>query len=129
MSVFVMNACEWRVGPAGPDEIRIVERERRDHTVMYAVTQLRYVANRDLDWELEPIPSDRDQAFITRTRWADWGDAAEIAQAMARDGKRVKTCPRCDGEGEIQHNPRAPDPQFVESGPCPRCHSEGVVLA
>jgi hypothetical protein len=41
-----MTACEWRVGPAGLDELRIVERLQRDGTVFYAVTRAGWVANR-----------------------------------------------------------------------------------
>jgi hypothetical protein len=78
-----MAACEWRVGPAGPDELRIVERAQIDGTVRYAVTRGGWVANRDREWEYEPIPSSRDDDFIARTRFTDWEDAAWVAQYMA----------------------------------------------
>jgi hypothetical protein len=78
-----MTACEWRVGPAGLDELRIVERLQRDGTVFYAVTRAGWVANRDREWEFEVQPSSRDADFIARTRWPDWETAALLAQYMA----------------------------------------------
>jgi hypothetical protein len=78
-----MTACEWRIGPAGLDELRIVERAQRDGSVFYAVTRGGWVANRGREWEYEVQPSSRDAAFIARTRFAEWEDAAWLAQYMA----------------------------------------------
>lgn len=78
-------ACEWRVGPRdalGLHEVRIVERGQRDGSMRYAVKRDDWVANRGREWEYEPIPSGRDDAFIERTRWAEWQDAAAVAVAM-----------------------------------------------
>jgi hypothetical protein len=77
-----MTACEWRVGPPGLDEIRIVERGQRNGSVLFAVTQRGWVANTDHEWEYEPIPSNRDRDFMARCRWANWEDAALVAQRM-----------------------------------------------
>lgn len=79
-----MTACEWRVGPPGLDELRIVERVQLDGTVLYAVVRSGWVANRDREWEYEPIPSSRDDDFLLRCRFADWETAAVVAQHMAR---------------------------------------------
>jgi hypothetical protein len=84
MATFPMTACEWRVGPAGLDELRIVERAHPGG-VRYAVTWRGRVANRDREWEFEPLPSSRDDDFIARTRFGDWEEAAVIAQHMARE--------------------------------------------
>lgn len=83
MSLRPMTACEWRVGPAGLDELRIVERAQIDGSVLYAVTRGGWVANHSREWELEVQPSSRDEAFISRTRFYDWEDAAWTAQHMA----------------------------------------------
>lgn len=89
-----MTACEWRVGPVDPIEVRIVERGQVDEggeisEVLYAVTRGSQCANRDREWEHEVIPSSRDADFIARTRWASWEDAAYVAQHMA-DAERRK---------------------------------------
>lgn len=84
MATIPMTACEWRVGPAGLDEVRIVERAQRDGTILYAVTWRCWVASRDREWEHEPIPSSRDDDFIARCRFDNWPDAAYVAQHMAR---------------------------------------------
>lgn len=81
-----MTACEWRVGPAatpGVDELRIVERAQIDGSTLYAVTRGGWVANRAHQWEYEVQPSSRDDAFIARTRFAEWEDAGWLAQYMA----------------------------------------------
>ena len=87
MSTIPITACEWRVGPTGStDEVRIVER-RSSSGRLFAVRCQRTgeVANKTGEWEHEPTPSNRDDAFIERTRWTDWEDAAYMAQRMARD--------------------------------------------
>jgi hypothetical protein len=86
-----ITAVEWRVGPADDfqravSEIRIVTRLQRDGSTLYAVTQRGWTANKDGEWEYEPIPSDRDEAYIARCRWDDWEVAALMADRMlARD--------------------------------------------
>jgi hypothetical protein len=80
-----VTACEWRIGPPALDEVRVVERGQRDGSVLYAVTQRGWVANRDGEWEYEPLPSSRDDDFIARCRFEDWEDAANLALRMARE--------------------------------------------
>jgi hypothetical protein len=72
-----------RSGAPGLVELRIVERAQIDGRVLYAVTRGGWVATRDREWELEPIPSSRDAAFLARARWESWEDAALVAQYMA----------------------------------------------
>lgn len=86
---YPMSACEWRVGPPddfrnGWREIRIVERTQRDLSCLYAVVMRSYTANRDGEWEHEPIPSSRDDDYMARCRFADWEEAALLAQKMVR---------------------------------------------
>lgn len=84
-----VTACEWRVGPPPTpehrDELRIVQRIGRDGEVRYAVTWLSYVANHDCQWEYEPIPSSRDDAFFERCRFDEWEDAYQVAIRMPFD--------------------------------------------
>lgn len=89
-----IRAVEWRVGPAddfqrGISEIRIVTRGQRDGSTLYAVTQRGWTANKDGEWEYEPIPSSRDDAYLQRCRWDDWEMAALMAdRMMAREESR-----------------------------------------
>lgn len=77
------TAVEWRVGPGGGfQEVRIVTRLQRDGSTLYAVTREEWTANRGGEWEEEPIPSSRDDAYISRCRWADFEDAHDMAQRM-----------------------------------------------
>ena len=81
-----MTACEWRLGDPGLDELRIVERARPYGPPRYAVTWRGRVANCVDEWEFEPNPSNRDDEFLARTRWDNWGDAAVVAQRMLKRG-------------------------------------------
>lgn len=85
-----ITAVEWRVGPRddfryGVTEIRIVERIQRDGSALFAVTQRGWTANKDGEWEYEPIPSSRDDAYLARCRWDDWEMAALMADRMLAD--------------------------------------------
>jgi hypothetical protein len=88
MSTIPMTACEWRVGEPSLNEIRIVERAQRDGTIMYAVVKSGWVANKDREWEHEPIPSSRDEDFTRRCRFVEWEEAAWLAQHMAHEEGR-----------------------------------------
>lgn len=82
-----ITSVEWRVGPPddfanGVSEIRIVTRGQRDGATLYAVTQRGWTANKDGEWEYEPIPSSRDDAYLARCRWDDWEMAALMADRM-----------------------------------------------
>lgn len=80
-----MSACEWRVGDNSGDEVRIVERGERDGVMYYAVKWRGWTANRDREWEYEPIPSGRDDDYFARCRFEEWEEAALIAQHMAHE--------------------------------------------
>lgn len=90
MAVAAIKPCEWRVGPAGSDEIRVEQRMQRDGSFLYAVTTLSYTANRDNEWEREPIPSSRDDAYIAGCRFEEFDEAIVIALRMHRLGDRAR---------------------------------------
>lgn len=50
----------------------------------WAVWDGAFVLNSDGDWEFEPFPSNRDEDFITRTRWA-FSDALLRARSALKD--------------------------------------------
>lgn len=49
----------------------------------WAIRDGRYCLNKDGEWEFEPMPSSRDDAFYKRCRW----NTAEKALAFWRKGK------------------------------------------
>lgn len=61
--------------------IYVEECQQRDNSVLYAIRQRGFCLNKQGDWEYEPIPSSRDDAFIARCRWADLEDAISAARA------------------------------------------------
>lgn len=79
-----VTACEWRIGAAGLEELRIVERAHPG-SVRYAVKWLSYTANKNFEWEWEPIPSSRDSAYLERCRFDDWEAAYQVAIRMPLD--------------------------------------------
>jgi hypothetical protein len=85
-----MRSVEWRVGPA-PDlrgemrEVRIVEMAQIDGTIKFAVKEGPWAANKSGEWEWEPLPSSRDDAYFERCRWDQFDDAALMAQRMAKE--------------------------------------------
>lgn len=44
------------------------------------------------------------------------------------DPDSVKTCPECNGRGRVRVVRRTMLGQFVQSGPCPRCSGQGMVI-
>jgi hypothetical protein len=72
----------WGLGPRDsrtPRHTVVQARTQRDNSVLWSVSDGFHVLNKKGDWEYEPIPSSRDDAFIARTRWA----TAEEAKAAA----------------------------------------------
>lgn len=74
-----ITAVEWRIGdPPRPEqsrEVRIVERINRDGARRFAVVEAGWVLNKDGEWEYEPLPSSRDDAFMERCRFDEFDDA------------------------------------------------------
>lgn len=88
---YPMDAIEWRVGPEpsltapyGLRDVRIVKVSDGRGGNRFAVREGLWCANKDRQWELEPIPSSRDDEFMERCRWDEWEDAALVAQTMVR---------------------------------------------
>lgn len=75
-------AVEWRVGPPGRAEVRIVEKQGGDGQIRYAVTCQGAVATGKGEWVEEPIPSERTDAHLALTRFRIWDDAVDLAQRL-----------------------------------------------
>lgn len=90
---FPVTARSWRVGPPedfrwGWSEVHIDEAMQRDGSRLFAVRRGAWTANRDGEWEYEPIPSSRDDDYLLRCRFADWETAFLLAQRMADEQAR-----------------------------------------
>lgn len=64
-----------------PDDATLEKVLRRDGGHAWAVRRFSSVLNRQGEFEYEPMPSDRDEAFLSRCRF----DTAEDAAAVYRD--------------------------------------------
>ncbi len=76
------SPCKWRIDGAkdGLGEVFIARVTNSDGTDRYAVRQGDNVLNTDGGWEYEPQPSNRDDAFFKRCRFATFDDAAMCYQ-------------------------------------------------
>ena len=76
------EATQWRWNPSkdtndGTCPIVIDQVRSRNGHCMYAVRQAGAVMSKSGEWEHEPIPSSRDDAFFFRCRFDSWDDAAK----------------------------------------------------
>ena len=71
------------------DGVTIEACRQRDKTVTWAVRSQGNVLNKHQQWEYEPLPSSRSEAFLQRTRFATIGEAVE---AIERRGDITLTC-------------------------------------
>jgi len=55
--------------------------------VLWAVTRLNSCLNKSGEWEYEPQPSSRDDAFIARCRWTSLDEALAAARSRAEEPK------------------------------------------
>jgi molecular chaperone DnaJ len=46
----------------------------------------------------------------------------------AAPGTQARTCPRCNGEGKVQHMRRSAFGMFVQVAPCPECRGRGRLI-
>ena len=56
------------------------------------------------------------------------GTCSACEGAGTTDPSSVKTCPECNGLGQVRTIRRTMLGQFVQSGPCPRCAGQGQVI-
>lgn len=66
------------------DMLRIESRSQPNGDPKWCVKDGHAVLNKDLEWEHEPLPSSRDDAFIARTRWATAEEAYEAYKQVVR---------------------------------------------
>jgi hypothetical protein len=64
--------------------VYVEAREQRDGSNVWAVTSFGDVLNKQGEWEYEPMPSSRTDAFLRRTRWEDRDKAIAAARAARR---------------------------------------------
>lgn len=74
---------------------RPVEVEETDHEKdTWAIRDGRYALNHDMDWEYEPLPSNRDEAFLARCRWP----LSEALPAATQAHEEMMAELRCSAE-------------------------------
>jgi hypothetical protein len=82
---------EWALSPlALRDDVTIHRVGQRSGPDLYAVRNRSLCLANNGEWEYEPMPSDRDTAFMKRCRFHSFPEA--LAAAEATD--EVKRCPQ-----------------------------------
>jgi hypothetical protein len=76
------TATVWRWDPSektndGTCPVTIEQVRSMDGDYRYAVRQASAVLSKTGEWEHEPIPSSRDDAFFLRCRFDSWEEAAK----------------------------------------------------
>lgn len=61
--------------------VMVERRSRLSDVPSWAVTRGGSCLAKDGQWEIEPLPSSRDDAFRQRCRWSDLGEAITAAKA------------------------------------------------
>lgn len=81
----------------------------------------RMVLNRGGRFEYELHPSDRDEAFLARTRYT-LGEALDAARALVE--REAKECRACCGSGVLDDGRWG---GIADTTPCDECNGTGVV--
>lgn len=69
------------------DEIKIQRTRQLDGSVLWKVVRAGECLNKAGDWEWEPMPSSRDDDFLTRCRFRSAQEAIDAALAQTPEGK------------------------------------------
>lgn len=77
------KVCAYEVG----GEIKVELAKQQDGSELWAVRRFGTVLNKSGEWEYEPLPSSRDDAFLDRCRFESGSQA--IDAAMAAQGERT----------------------------------------
>jgi hypothetical protein len=86
----VLTPVVYRVGPAAPDNVSIEACSSRDRVVRWAARHQGNCLNNSFEWEHEPTPSGRDDAFLARCRFDTLDDVTDaVARAMANQQEEV----------------------------------------
>lgn len=73
-------------GPHDRRDVTIQRRRQRDGSSLWSINERGNCLNNAGDWEYEPIPSSRDDAYLARTRWQT---AREALMAWVRFHKKA----------------------------------------
>jgi hypothetical protein len=80
-----LKADRWKiVGSGRADGLMdhtVQTRVQRDGSVLYVISDGVAVMARDGEWQIEPIPSSRTDAFIANTRFASIAEAMKVYRA------------------------------------------------
>ena len=66
--------------------VRIELVRRRTDPPLYAVRHMGFCLSKLGEWEYEPMPSSRDDAFLARCRYPTWETAAQSLERHSPDG-------------------------------------------
>jgi hypothetical protein len=84
--------------------------KQRDDSYLWAILKGEHsVMNREGEWEYQPLPSSRDNAFLKRTRFSTAMDALKVYRQQETKGESLQP-----GEG-LEY------PRDVKAIPCPVC--------
>lgn len=72
--------CAYRL----PDGAKIEEAKQRDGASLWAIRRNGECLNKAGEWEDEPLPSSRDDAFLSRCRWSTPEAAYEVWRMTPR---------------------------------------------
>lgn len=84
---FSATVWQWDQSEAAipGNEVEIHRCRQIDGSIKYAVRQTGCCLSRKGEWEREPIPSSRDDAFMARCRFDSWEAAALAIERHVRD--------------------------------------------
>jgi hypothetical protein len=71
----------------GEEDIKIEARKQRGGEIKWVVSNGRGVLNRELEWEWEPMPSNREGDFLARTRFDSVNEAYECFLQTSKTNK------------------------------------------
>lgn len=74
------TAFEVKLGEHEYFPVMVEACHQREGSDLWAIRQRGFCLNKQGEWEYEPLPSSRDEAFFARCRWADRDEAIRVAQ-------------------------------------------------
>lgn len=90
---YEVNSLCLALDSASLIEVTAERRRQRDGSSLWAVKRLSECLNSGSEWEYEPIPSSRDDAFIARCRFPSLGAAINAFRLSELGRKAVAVDP------------------------------------